>query len=82
MIEDLRSHELTELKASYAAPALIFQGQLDDSVDWRTVVDFATGCAYPEIELHLMADGDHRLVDRMDHLWRIVTSFLEVKSLV
>ena len=82
LIEDLRGHDLARLKSSYAAPALIFQGKHDDSVDWLTTVDFATGCAYEGIELHLMADGDHRLADRLDHLWRLTASFLEARDLV
>ncbi len=82
LIEDLRTYDLLRLKSSYAAPALIFQGKHDDSVDWMTAVDFATGCAYEGIELLLMADGDHRLVDRLDHLWRLTASFLEARNLV
>ena len=82
LIEDLRRYRLRRLAARYAAPALIFQGKHDDSVDWRTVVDLTAGCAYEGIELHLMADGDHRLVDRLDHLWRLSASFLEARDLV
>ena len=82
LIEDLRTYDLTRLKSSYAAPALIFQGKHDDSVDWLTTVGFATGCDYEGIELHLMADGDHRLADRLDHLWRMTASFLEAWELV
>ncbi len=82
LIEDLRTYDRARLKSSYAVPALIFQGKHDDSVDWRTTVDFATGCAYEAIELHLMADGDHRLVDRLDHLWRLTASYLKAQGLV
>ncbi len=45
-------------------------------------LDAAAGCAYEGIELHLVADGDHRLADRLDHLWRITASFLEARELV
>ncbi len=82
LIEDLRAYDRERLKSSYAVPALIFQGKHDDSVDWRTTVDFVTGCAFEGIDLHLMADGDHRLVDRLDHLWRLTTSFLEARDIV
>ena len=81
MIEDLGSYERQRLQASYAVPALIFQGKHDDSVDWRAVLGFAAGCAYEGIELHLMADGDHRLSERLDHLWRMTLSFLEERVL-
>ena len=45
------------------------------------VIDFARGCAEAAITLHLMGDGDHRLVDRLEHLWRVTTSFLETLDL-
>ena len=63
-------------------PGLIFQGKHDDTVDWRASVDLTVSCAYEGLELHLMADGDHRLVDRLDHLWRMTVSFLEARVLV
>ncbi len=81
-IVDLHSHGSDRLRSIYAAPALIFQGKNDESVDWRTVVDFVTGCSYQQLELLLLADGDHRLVDHLDHLWRLTASFLEARGLV
>lgn len=82
LIEDLRAHDRGRLKSSYAVPCLIFQGKHDDSVDWRTTVDFVTGCAFEGIDLYLMADGDHRLVDRLDQLWRLTVCFLEARGIV
>ena len=55
-----------DLLQKYRTPALLLQGKLDTSVPWKDVADFATRCAYPNIELHLFADGDHRRVDRSD----------------
>ncbi len=82
LIEDLRRYDSKRLRANYSAPALIFQGKHDDSVDWSTVVEFVTGCDFEGIELHLIADGDHRLADQLDHLWRLTASFLEARELV
>lgn len=82
VVADWCSHPIEQLVASYGVPALIFQGKNDDSVDWRKVVDFVTGCRYEGLELALFADGDHRLTDRLDHLWRLTASFLEERGLV
>jgi uncharacterized protein len=81
LIEDLRRYAFEDLLRKYRTPALLLQGKLDTSVPWKDVTDFATRCAYPGIELHLFADGDHRLTDRKDRLWQLMLEFLGGKSL-
>lgn len=81
LIEDLRGFDRERLTATYRTPTLLFQGVQDTSVSWRAVVDFATGCAHDGIELHLFANGDHRLIPHLDHLWRLTTSFLAARGL-
>lgn len=81
LIEDVEAFPIARLAELYAAPALIFQGKNDQSVGWRGALDLTVTCAYEGIELHLMADGDHRLIDRLDHLWRLTASFLEARDL-
>jgi pimeloyl-ACP methyl ester carboxylesterase len=81
LIEDLRAHTHEELLARYRTPALLLQGKLDASVPWRGVVDFATRCAAEDVELHLFADGDHRLTDRKDRLWALMMEFLRGRRL-
>lgn len=76
LIEDLRAHPLEDLLARYRTPTLLLQGKRDASVPWRSVADFATRCAGEEVELHLFSDGDHRLTDRKDRLWDLMTEFL------
>ena len=76
LIEDLRRHPLEKLLASYRTPTLLLQGKKDDSVPWKSVADFAVRVAYEEVELHLFADGDHRLTDRKDRLWDLMLEFL------
>ncbi len=82
LIEDLRAYDIHQLQAVYRTPTLIFQGKKDTSVPWRPVLEFATACRFEEIELHLMADGDHRLVDRLEYLWQMMVGFLVRRSLL
>lgn len=81
LIEDMRSYPLETLYARYRTPCLLLQGKQDDSVPWRNVVDFATRSACPEIDLHLFADGDHRLTDRKERLWDLMVEFLRGRGL-
>ncbi|MEM9553158.1 MAG: alpha/beta fold hydrolase [Acidobacteriota bacterium] len=87
LIEDLRSYDLSEMLRGYSTPTLIFQGMRDDSVDWRAVTALAEAGHRPDgtpcpIELQLFADGDHRLIDRLDALWDQSESFLRRRGLL
>jgi pimeloyl-ACP methyl ester carboxylesterase len=81
LIEDLRAHPTEDLLARYRTPALLLQGKLDPQVPWKTVADFAVRCPYQEIDLHLFADGDHRLTDRKERLWELMREFLRGRNL-
>lgn len=82
LIEDLRAHPVEDLLARHSTPALLLQGKKDASVPWRSVADFATRCAGEDVELHLFADGDHRLTDRKERLWDLMTEFLRGRRLM
>jgi pimeloyl-ACP methyl ester carboxylesterase len=82
LIEDLRAHPLDALLAGYRTPCLLLQGKRDATVSWKSVLDFAVRCACEEIDLHLFADGDHRLTDRKDRLWELMTEFLRGRGLI
>ncbi|HEX9732664.1 MAG TPA: alpha/beta fold hydrolase [Thermoanaerobaculia bacterium] len=82
LIEDLRSYPLERLESIYRTPTLILQGKKDASVPWEQVLEFVTGCAYEELELHLMAGADHRMLDRLDHVWRLMRAYLVRRGLV
>ena len=69
LAEDLRAYPPTGLGAGYRTPTVIFQGQLDGTVDWHEVDDFVATLAPGVAELRLFPDGDHRLTDRMALLW-------------
>jgi pimeloyl-ACP methyl ester carboxylesterase len=82
LIEDLRRYPMDDLRLRYHTPTLILQGRHDDSVSWRGVVEFATGCTFDGIDLHLFADGDHRLTDRKERLWSLMLEFLRGRGLL
>ncbi len=81
LIRDLRTYPLADLLARHRTPCLLLQGKLDDQVPWRGVADFATR-ADGAVELHLFADGDHRLTDRKERLWALMLEFLRGRGLV
>ena len=82
MIEDLRAYEIPRLTALYGTPTLVFQGKNDTDVDWRMVLDFAVENPAECVQLHLLADGDHRLVERLPLMWRISRAFLMEQGLM
>jgi pimeloyl-ACP methyl ester carboxylesterase len=82
LIADLADYRVERLRSIYRTPTLIFQGKNDASVPWRKVLDFVVGCRYEEIDLHLMAGADHRMIDRLDYLWRLADAFLATRGLV
>jgi uncharacterized protein len=82
LIEDLRGYPVDDLLPLYRTPALLLQGRRDESVPWRGVVDFATRCPFKSIDLHLFADGDHRLNDRKDRLWSLMLEFLQGRGIL
>jgi pimeloyl-ACP methyl ester carboxylesterase len=82
LIRDLRSYSFDELLRTYRTPALLLQGKKDASVPWRGVLDFATRSSTSEVEIHLFADGDHRLTDRKERLWELMLEFLRGRGII
>lgn len=81
-VEDLRRYANGDLAAALGTPSLLLQGKLDDRVAWRDVQELATACRSRGVEMHLFADGDHRLVDRKEQLWDLMLGFLEARGVV
>jgi pimeloyl-ACP methyl ester carboxylesterase len=82
LVEDLRTYPLDDLLVRYQTPTLLLQGRRDESVPWRGVADFAARCAFTGIDLHLFADGDHRLLDRKERLWNLMQEFLAGRNIL
>ncbi|MEM8997996.1 MAG: alpha/beta fold hydrolase [Acidobacteriota bacterium] len=81
LIEDLRDYPRSRLSRSYRTPTLIFQGMRDETVSWRSVVDFADAADGP-VAVHLFGDGDHRLLGRLPYMWRQIVAFLHGRGLL
>jgi pimeloyl-ACP methyl ester carboxylesterase len=81
-MDDLLDYHDERLMELYRTPCLLVQGQQDDRVDWTRVQDFAAQCPYRDIEFHLYADGDHRLNDRKERLWELMTTYLRGRGLL
>jgi pimeloyl-ACP methyl ester carboxylesterase len=73
--EDSQQHDV--FGASFAQPALVFQGLRDASVDHRTVEAFAK--TRPNVTLSLL-DDDHQLIASLPRMWTDVAPFLGLAS--
>lgn len=69
--EDSLTHDAFETR--FTQPALVFQGLRDESVDHRTVEQFAR--TRPNVTLSLL-DDDHQLVASLPRIWQGVAPFL------
>jgi pimeloyl-ACP methyl ester carboxylesterase len=76
MVADLERYPIERLAANLGTPSLIFQGQLDSSVEWRDVARFLALTRPGIVDLRLLADGDHRLIDRLPLIWDETLGFL------
>jgi pimeloyl-ACP methyl ester carboxylesterase len=61
MREEVDQFLLEQLAAGWTRPALIFHGMRDDVVPYAHSLEFVEQTPFPEIELRLFKDGDHRL---------------------
>ena len=59
--------------ANIPQPTVIFQGLRDQSVDYRTVEQFAR--ARPQVTLSLL-DDDHQLIGSLPRMWSDIEAFL------
>lgn len=73
LMEDALNYNPQKLLLGYQAPTLILHGMKDDAVDWRTSLGFVEDCRYPQIDLLLLKQGDHRLTEHkallFDTMW-------------
>jgi alpha-beta hydrolase superfamily lysophospholipase len=64
-----------DLVASWCTPLLVFHGMRDDTVSYIESVDFVRQTAYPNIELHLFKDGEHRLLAYKEEMAEAICRF-------
>lgn len=82
IVADLRRHDFGAIARTLSVPALIVQGGLDASVDFRDVLDFVAAAPDGRVDLVLWGDGDHRLLDRLPEVWRRMRAFLVRRGLL
>jgi alpha-beta hydrolase superfamily lysophospholipase len=68
LVEERDRFTLAELLSRWQAPMLVFHGMADETVPWRESLDFVERCPYPELELRLIKNGDHRLLALKDEM--------------
>jgi pimeloyl-ACP methyl ester carboxylesterase len=81
LITDLRRFPEARLYQLLETPTLILQGRLDSEVSWQGAVDLLAH-ARGAVDLHLFADGDHRLTDRKQRIWALMLEFLSGRRLL
>jgi pimeloyl-ACP methyl ester carboxylesterase len=61
LVEDAARYDPARLTRSHRTPSLVLHGMRDETVPWRQSLSWIEECAYPELRLVLIKDGDHRL---------------------
>lgn len=76
LMADARRYEPARLIRDYAVPTLILHGMQDVAVDWRASVRFLEACPFPDLQLLLIKDGDHRLTEQKAYLFDAMAGWL------
>jgi len=74
--EEVNEYPLEQLFKGWRKPLLIIHGMKDDIVPYQQSVDLAERAAYPEIEVLLYKNGDHRLVEFKDEMAEAACQFI------
>jgi pimeloyl-ACP methyl ester carboxylesterase len=61
LVEEAGRYPVEALAAGWGRPLLIFHGLRDDTIPFGLSLSFVERTAYPQVELRLFKDGDHRL---------------------
>jgi pimeloyl-ACP methyl ester carboxylesterase len=64
-----------DLVTRWCTPLLVFHGMRDDTVSHVDSVDFVRQTDYPDIELHLFKDGEHRLLPYKEEMAEAICRF-------
>ncbi len=66
LVEERERYRPFKLVAGWCTPALLFHGLADEVVPDSDSLFFVRNASYPDIELRLLKDGDHRLTAHKD----------------
>jgi len=80
LVEDLRRYPPEALADRFRTPAVVIQGKLDASVEWRDVARLAEALPLGQLDLRLVEDGDHRLLDHLDDFWEAARRLFETAA--
>jgi pimeloyl-ACP methyl ester carboxylesterase len=75
LVKEMRTFRPERLAAQLERPLLIFHGMRDDTIPYGESIAFAARAMYPEIEVRLFKDGDHRLTAHKDTIAETVCEF-------
>jgi uncharacterized protein len=75
LLEEADQFRVEDLAAGWCTPLLIFHGMRDDTVSYTDSLDLLQRTSYPQIELHLFKDGDHRLVAYKEEMAEAICRF-------
>jgi pimeloyl-ACP methyl ester carboxylesterase len=67
-LEEADVFRVEDLAAAWAAPLLIYHGMRDETVPYTESLAFVERTAFPDVELRLLKDGDHRLLNYQDEI--------------
>jgi uncharacterized protein len=79
LVEEAGQFPLEQLTTTWQTPLWIGHGMRDDTIPYTDSLAFVERCPYPDVELHLWKDGDHRLQHVKDQLAEYACGFLEEK---
>jgi len=77
LIEEVDQFPHERLVRDWQRPLLIYHGLRDDVIPYQTSLAFVETAAYPNIELRLFKDGDHRLTAQKDEIAEGACAFFE-----
>ncbi len=81
LIEDGRQWSILDKDIPFAGPVRILQGMRDEDVPWGHALALAAALTTPDLVLHLIKDGDHRL-SRDEDIARLLATCGEVAARV
>jgi uncharacterized protein len=77
LVAERADFDPADLARRWQTPLLIYHGMADDTVPASDSVAFAEAAGYPDIELRLLKDGDHRLTAYKDEIAAAAGEFFE-----
>jgi uncharacterized protein len=75
LVEEIDRFPLDRLATGLARPLLILHGMKDDVVSYLGSVNFVERAAWPDLELRLYKNGDHRLLAYSEEMAETACSF-------